>query len=82
MPLSSVGLSYPALLIASDGVWDIWGFDEVSDKLVPPGGISADDMAARAETFCEETRATGAKYFGEAADNLTGVLIDLSEVCR
>jgi hypothetical protein len=39
-------------------------------------------MAATATAFTEETRATGKKYFGEAADNLTGVWIDLTNLCR
>jgi hypothetical protein len=38
-------------------------------------------MAAAAEAFTEATRATGSKYFGEAADNLTGVWVDLTQLC-
>jgi len=31
--------------------------------------------------FCERTRAMGESYFGECADNLTGVLIGLRSQC-
>ena len=82
IPLAQVRLSHPALLLASDGVWDIWDYDEVAAQLVPATGLgSLDAMRERAARFCEATRATGFKYFGERADNLTGVLVNLSEVC-
>ena len=56
----------------------------------PPAGMASfggraareKEMAGQCVLFCEETKATGEKYFGESADNLTGVLIDLREVCR
>ena len=38
----------------------------------------ASAFAERAEAFAEATRARGDDYFGEAADNLTGVLVDLA----
>ena len=30
------GWTRPHLLLASDGVWDLWGFDELADRLVMP----------------------------------------------
>jgi len=82
LPLSSlVGHhKWPLLLLASDGVWDIWDYDEVSDRLVAPAASrpqTRDQLEHRANAFFECTRAKGCDYFGEAADNLTGVLIDL-----
>ena len=70
------GWQRPHMLLASDGVWDLWSFDEVASGLLPKDEtpIDADSVAA----FCEATRARGDDYFGERADNLTGVLIDLS----
>ena len=68
----------PMLLLASDGVWDLWGFDGGS-KLVPRRGHAAPGtMRERCDAFTELTRAQGEDYFGERADNLTGVLVDLS----
>jgi len=83
LPLASVGknCTWPLLLLASDGIWDIWDFDEVSDRLVAPAASrpqSADQLRLRADTFFEETRRKGNDYFGEAADNLTGILVDLA----
>ena len=37
---------------------------------------AAGDVAAASE-FCEATREKGEEFFGEGADNLTGVLPDL-----
>jgi len=75
------GCTQPLLLLASDGIWDIWDFDEVCQRLVAKGGAEPDSrrqLEQRAATFFEETRAKGCDYFDEAADNLTGVLVDLS----
>ena len=118
------------LLLASDGVWDLWGYDEVAQELVSPQVImppplphthpltrpplsphdractptpchppthhyrahpllacrrfglvpqnaQTSRMAERGAEFCEKTRAKGAYYFDEAADNLTGLLVHL-----
>lgn len=32
--------------------------------------------------FCEATRVQGEDFFGESADNLTGILIDLSHFIK
>ena len=75
----------PRLLLASDGVWDLWTFDEVAGQLkelstsASAGGSGA-SLRDFAQRLCEQTRSKGEEYFGEAADNLTGVLVDLS-VC-
>merc|ERR1719231_618144 len=67
----------PHLLIASDGVWDLWSFDEVAAQLLPTDEAVVDDESVGA--FSEANRAKGEEYFGESADNMTGVLIDLSQ---
>ncbi len=68
-----------ALLLASDGVWDLWKYDEVADLVLPRTPRMPLSVAG---ALCELTRAKGDDYFGEAADNLTGILIDLSEANR
>ena len=39
---------------------------------------AGDALEARATRLCADTRAKGCEYFDEKADNLTGVLVDLS----
>jgi serine/threonine protein phosphatase PrpC len=95
----------PHLYLASDGVWDLWEYDEVSEQLVPAvaakggakggaakggaakagdakggdakGGDAGAAVEARAAALIEATRARGANFYDEAADNLTGVLVEL-----
>eukprot|EP00316_Scyphosphaera_apsteinii_P000643 CAMPEP_0119312380 /NCGR_PEP_ID=MMETSP1333-20130426/26209_1 /TAXON_ID=418940 /ORGANISM="Scyphosphaera apsteinii, Strain RCC1455" /LENGTH=555 /DNA_ID=CAMNT_0007316991 /DNA_START=1 /DNA_END=1668 /DNA_ORIENTATION=+ len=83
------------LMLASDGVWDLWKFDEVGDRLLPPvscryNGVNNDAQPAcvswtaptmlesAVRQFCEYNRAKGEDFFGETADNFTGVLVDLA----
>jgi len=66
----------PHLLLASDGVWDLWAFNDVAAALLPTDEAIIDEESIAA--FCEATRAQGADYFDESADNLTGILVDLS----
>lgn len=70
--LKARGLLAPRLVLASDGLWDLWTFAEVARQLNAGGGLGECTSA-----LGEATRARGAEYFGEAADNLTGVVIDL-----
>jgi len=42
-----------------------------------PQNAQTSRMAERGAEFCEKTRAKGAYYFDEAADNLTGLLVHL-----
>ena len=67
MKLGSVGKSccLPLLLLASDGIWDIWDFDEVSERLVAPARQTREQLEQRAAAFFEETRSKGCDYFGE-----------------
>ena len=65
-----------ALIIASDGVWDHWAFDEsmgaLCDLEAPPGQPLT--TRQRILDFFEETRAKGEDAFGDGADNLTGIV--------
>mmetsp|Transcript_17589 Transcript_17589/g.52589 ORF Transcript_17589/g.52589 Transcript_17589/m.52589 type:complete len:167 (+) Transcript_17589:623-1123(+) len=75
--LAARGWQRYSVLLASDGVWDLWGFDEVSELLLPRWKAESVDMTA-ASDFCERTREKGEAYFGEQADNLTGVFLDFT----
>lgn len=59
--LSANGWVSCTLHLASDGVWDLWSFTEVSDMLLPP---ASRPVLAIAASFCEATRAKGEDYFG------------------
>ena len=54
----------------------------VCEELLPVGASAApstsEAIASVATPFCEATRAKGSGYFGESADNLTAVIVDLS----
>ena len=71
------GASAACLIIASDGVWDHWEFDESMAALCDlennkPGRPLT--TRARVMDFFEETRAKGEEAFGDGADNLTGIV--------
>ena len=86
LPLRAIDASVhasPHLYLASDGVWDLWEFDEVAEALVPPsqqgaaGQAGAQQVERLAAALIESTRARSNDYYGESADNLTGVLVRL-----
>ena len=70
--------------LCSDGVWDLMDEREVGEVLWPAeaaaDGSAWQRIEGRAATLCEAARARGSEWFGESADNLTGVLIDLRSV--
>ena len=66
------------LLLATDGVWDLWEHGAMAERVTSGG----EELSSLATSLCEETRGRGVEYFDESADNLTGVIIDLEEVVR
>ena len=67
------------LLLASDGVWDLWRYEEVAAQLLPSSTAAPGTprpILSTVGSFVEATRALGDEYFGEGADNLTGVFIN------
>jgi len=78
--LGDAAAPYSHIYLGSDGVWDLWGFDEFANRLLPPTAspqLDATAMGARHDAVLEETRAIGLKWYGERADNLTGVWVEL-----
>jgi len=76
--LAESGWRAPHLLLATDGIWDMWTYDEVAERLVPAAGERpSSSLSADFLHFCESTRAKSCEYFNEAADNLTGVFLSL-----
>ena len=64
------------LIIASDGVWDHWEFDEAIAALCDLEAPLGQPLTTRTRVmqFFEDTRAKGEEAFGDGADNLTGVV--------
>ena len=78
--LGDAAAPYSHIYLGSDGVWDLWGFDEFANRLLPPTAsppLDAKAMGARHDAVLEETRSIGLKWYGERADNLTGVWLEL-----
>ena len=75
--VSERGWRAPRLLLASDGIWDLYEYNELARRVCSDDGC---DLQAMGAALCEETRARGAEYFDEAADNLTGVLVALDRL--
>jgi len=62
--------------VASDGVWDLWRFEEAMEELLAVHQIPRLDAKRRhVIDFFEATRMKGADFFGESQDNLTGIVI-------
>lgn len=63
------------LLLASDGIWDHWTFEGAMASLVDrrTGYTSADLSGA----MFERSRAKGWEVFGDSADNLTGIAVNM-----
>ena len=71
------------LVLASDGVWDNWNYDDVARFVLDPsciGAVTSDANGAKRVTLSFMTRnATYAKRnFGSQADNATGIILYIS----
>jgi serine/threonine protein phosphatase PrpC len=70
------------LILASDGVWDLWEYEPAFDAIVQPEAPDAPLAAvaeARASQFFRESLDKGAQIFGETADNMTGIVVYLTQ---
>lgn len=73
------------LILASDGVWDLWEYEPAFDAIVQPEAPDAPLSAvaeARASKFFRESLAKGAQIFGETADNMTGIVVYLLQTSQ
>jgi serine/threonine protein phosphatase PrpC len=71
-------LRHLTLILASDGIWDLYENEDVFRQIVqPPIARSQSTSAARA--FLEHTcRERGADLFGSGADNMTAIVVYLN----
>ncbi|EOD13520.1 hypothetical protein EMIHUDRAFT_444364 [Emiliania huxleyi CCMP1516] len=65
------------LCVASDGVWDLWTFEEAMADLLDGSALPAAQPARRklVMDFMENSRNKGYDAFGDSADNLTGIVV-------
>ena len=80
-PLSELAGGKPEsmIVLASDGFWDHWTFEDAVDDLTKPnyrGGPATDKHVCH--DWFENTRERGAEAFGNHADNLTAIVANIS----
>ena len=71
-------LEHLTLVIASDGLWDLYETEEVFDGVVDPSAPDGVQSTRRAAAFFEHSLGQGDELFGEHTDNITQVVIYLN----
>lgn len=66
------------LILASDGIWDLWTNREVFPLILRPPEGAATSPAAVVQSFYELSLERGTEFFGSSADNMTGIVVYLS----
>ena len=66
------------LILASDGVWDLWEYDEAFDAIMRAPG-APDDADGAARTFFRDSLARGVETFEDTADNMTAIVVYLGD---
>lgn len=68
-------LSHLTLILASDGIWDLWEYEDVFKSVAyPPEGGEQQSLDA-AQTFFARSVSRGEQMFDEKADNMTAVVV-------
>ena len=72
------------IVLATDGVWDNWKFEDVKDCVLNDNCLkdlteSSNGAQIATETFMEINNSYGEKNFGTSADNATCILIYISD---
>ena len=84
-------LSQVTLILASDGLWDVWSYKDVlkyplratapdPSGAPPPVLIQGGSVASHLKELMSETRAESAEMFGESADNITAVCVSFDRI--
>ena len=69
-------LSQVTLVIASDGLWDLWQYKDVLQyPLGKPKPADSGAVLSPLLELVESTRSQGEDLFGESADNITAVVV-------
>ena len=73
-------IDHLTLVIASDGIWDLWEYEDVFHAIVCPPD-AAGQRLEKAKAFMADTCvARGADMFDDMADNMTGIVVYLNPV--
>jgi len=77
--LSEVGskLDHLTLILASDGVWDLWEYEDVFQSISCPPAPKGQELEV-AHTFFQKSVERGAEMFDDTADNMTGIVVYLN----
>ena len=77
--LEEVGakLEHLTLILASDGIWDLWEYEDVFQGITsPPAGKLQSTETAMA--FFQKSVHQGTEMFDNTADNMTGMVVYLN----
>lgn len=77
--LEEVGdkLEHLTLILASDGVWDLWEYEDVFQSIIHPP-VDATQGTDVAMSFFTRCVSRGAEMFEDTADNMTGMVVYLN----
>ena len=73
--LSVADLANLTLILCSDGVWDLWEYEDVFQSIVSPPDAAGKQTTRAAEEFFKRSVARGTEMFESTADNMTGVVV-------
>ena len=72
-------LSDLTLILASDGIWDLWPFEDAFEAIMRPSASRGKSTTERADSFFKDSLQVGADTFGDDADNMTGIVVYFSD---
>ena len=72
------------LILASDGIWDLYENSEVFDAIVSKPTVLSNgkrkQSISNAKAFFDKSVEKGAEIFGSSADNMTGIVVYLNPI--
>ena len=79
------------LVLASDGLWDVWSYKDVlkyplratapdAKGRAPEGSLGAEAVSGHLRDLLNETRRESADMFGESADNITAICVAFDKI--
>ena len=77
--LEEVGakLEHLTLILASDGIWDLWEYEDVFQSISSPPDARG-QPTEKAMAFFQRSVKRGAEMFDDTADNMTGMVVYLN----
>ena len=65
------------LILCSDGIWDLWEYEDVFQGIASPPTADGQSIDA-AKAFFDKSVDRGAEMFEDTADNMTGIVVYLN----